>query len=169
MGTMRPEDVVVLDLEGDYVEGIWQPSSEVAFHLDLVKLRPDILAVVHTHSNFATTLACLGWPLPALHYLIGVAGHCVPVAPYATTGTQALSDHICETMGSGNAVLMANHGMVGVGSTLKQAFGVAEMVEYVAQLYVQARSLGEPVILGEPEMDEVLERFKVYGQKKLKE
>ena len=165
---MQPEDVAVLDLQGTQVDGHLAPSSEVAFHLGLVNLRPDIMAVVHTHSPWATTMACLGWELPAVHYLVGFAGKSVPVAPYATYGTPELSEAICSTMGNQNAVLMANHGMVAVGGTLGKAFSAAEMVEYVSQIYLQAKSVGTPVILGEREMDTVLIKFETYGQKKEK-
>ncbi len=163
---MQPADVVVLDLQGNHVDGDKLPSSEIAFHLGLVNLRPDIFSVVHTHSIHATTVACLGLELPPIHYLIGHAGHKVPLAPYATFGSRELSRHILETMGEGNAVLMANHGMVGVGSTIQNAYAVAEMVEFVSQLYLQARASGDPVILGCNEMEEVLEKFETYGQQK---
>jgi len=163
---MLPEDVVVLNLQGNQVDGDKLPSSEVAFHLGLVNLRPDIFSVVHTHSIHATTVACLGWELPAVHYLIGHAGGKVPVAPYATFGSKELSKHVLNTMGTGNAVLMANHGLVATGSTLKKAFAAAEMVEYVAQIYLQARAVGTPVILSEEAMEDVLDRFSTYGQQK---
>ena len=162
--TMQPEDVVVVDLSGQRVEGKLKPSSEIAFHLGLVNLRADIRAVVHTHSPQATAMACLGWTLPAVHYLIGFAGKQVPVAPYATYGTQALSDNICKTIGEDNAVLMANHGMVAVGSTLEKAYTTAEMVEYVAQIFLQTRAVGNPIILRDEQMDAVLEKFETYGK-----
>jgi len=160
---MRVEDVVVLNVSGDREDGALKPSSEVAFHLSLVNLRPDIRAVVHTHSTYSTTLACLGWELPAVHYLVGHAGSHVPIAPYATYGTQQLSDHI-RTIGQGNAVLMANHGLVAVGTNLPNAFTTAEMVEFVAQVYLGTKAVGDPVILGETEMEKVVSKFATYGQ-----
>lgn len=162
--TMRAEDVVVLAVDGTFVEGALTPSSETAFHIDLMTQRPDIHAVVHTHSTYATTIACLGWELPAVHYLVGHAGYKVPIAPYATFGTRDLSDNICSTLGEGNAVLMANHGLVAVGTDLKHAFATAEMIEYVSQLYLQAKAVGEPIILDDNEMAVVLDKFKTYGQ-----
>jgi L-fuculose-phosphate aldolase len=165
---MKPKDVVVLALDGEHLEGKLKPSSEVAFHLGLVNLRPDIFAVVHTHSPYATTMACLGMELPAIHYLVGFAGESVPVAPYATYGTPELSEHICNSIGTGNAVLMANHGMVAVGSNLARAFTTAEMVEYVAQLYLQAKAVGNPQILSKEEMGVVIDKFETYGQPSLK-
>jgi L-fuculose-phosphate aldolase len=163
--TMEAEDVVVLDIEGNILEGDLKPTSEIAFHLALQNKRQDIYAVVHTHSVYATAIACLGWELPAVHYLIGFAGSKVPIAPYATYGTQALSDNICAVIGSYNAVLMANHGLVCVGETLEKAFTTAEMVEYVSQLYLMIKSVGNPVILDAKQMHDVMDKFKDYGQK----
>jgi len=163
---MEPKDVVVLDLEGNQIDGELKPSSEISFHLGLINLREDIQAVVHTHSIHATTLACLGWEIPPIHYLIGLAGTSVQVAPYATYGSEELSKNICNTIAEGNAVLLANHGMVATSKTLPKAFAIAEMVEYVAQLYLQARSVGNPVVLSREDMDDVLEKFQTYGKQK---
>ncbi|HPX96219.1 MAG TPA: L-fuculose-phosphate aldolase [Brevefilum fermentans] len=161
--TMRPEDVVVLDLDGNHVDGDLLPSSELGFHLALLRQRMEIKAVVHTHSDYSTALACLRWELPAVHYLIGSAGFKVPLAPYATFGTPELAEGICETIGDGNAVLLANHGLVAVGVSLSKAFSTAEMVEYVAKLYLITRSVGSPVVLNREEMQDVLEKFTTYG------
>lgn len=161
--TMRPEDVVVLDLDGNHVDGDLLPSSELGFHLALLRQRMEIKAVVHTHSDYSTALACLRWELPAVHYLIGSAGFKVPLAPYATFGTPELAEGICETIGDGNAVLLSNHGLVAVGVSLSKAFSTAEMVEYVAKLYLITRSVGSPVVLNRGEMQDVLEKFTTYG------
>ncbi|GAP17464.1 L-fuculose-phosphate aldolase [Levilinea saccharolytica] len=163
---MQPEDVVVMTPEGRIVEGDKKPSSEVNFHLGLLQSRPEINAVVHTHSVYATTIACLNWELPAVHYLVGYSGNKVPLAPYATFGTQALADHIAAAIGHYNACLMANHGLVTVGPNLATAFAAAEEIELVARIYYQARCIGNPVILSDEEMAVVGEKFKTYGQKK---
>jgi L-fuculose-phosphate aldolase len=164
--TITPEDVVVLDLDGQVVDGIRKPSSETSFHLALLKHRPDIQAVVHTHSVYATTIACLNWELPAVHYLLAFAGNKVPLAPYATYGTKQLADNIIASIGAYNACLMANHGLVAVGKDLAAAFAVAEEVELVARIYYQAKCIGQPVILPDAEMAVVCDKFKTYGQKK---
>ena len=161
---LTPEDVVVVDMDGNRVDGQHKPSSEMAFHLALIKQRADIKAVVHTHSEHATALACLRWELPAVHYLIGSAGSVVPLAPYATFGTQALADNICRVIGSGNAVLMANHGLVTVGTNLRKAFNTAELVEYVAKVYLITKSVGTPVQLSLEEIEEVIQRSVGYGE-----
>jgi L-fuculose-phosphate aldolase len=162
---MRPEDVVVVTPEGDIVEGDLIPSSEIRFHLALLRKRADINAVVHTHQVYATTIACMNWELPAVHYLIGYAGNKVPLAKYATFGTQELSDNIITAIGNYNACLMANHGIVTIGADLAAAFAVAEELEFVSRLYYQAKSMGEPVILSDKEMVIIGKKFKTYGQR----
>ncbi len=159
-----PEDIVVCNPRGEVVQGTRRPSSELSFHLALYSHRDDIGAVVHTHSVFATTLACMHREIPAVHYLVGFAGPKVPLAPYATFGTQALAQAIVDTIGQSNAVLMANHGLVAVGPDLTAAFNVAEEIELVARIYYQTLVAGEPKILSDAQMDEVLEKFKWYGQ-----
>jgi L-fuculose-phosphate aldolase len=161
---LQPADVVVTDPTGVIIQGDSKPSSELDFHLALYFHRPDVGAVVHTHSVYATTMACLGWEIPAVHYLVGFSGQKVPVAPYATFGTSELAENLVSAIGNYNAVLLANHGLVTVGPTLSRAFAVAEEIELVARVYYQARSIGEPVVLDEQEMNRVIEKFKDYGQ-----
>lgn len=163
-GNIQPEDIVILDLAGNVVEGRLKPSSELDFHLALYKRRPDIHAVVHTHSTYATTIACLNREIPAVHYLVGFAGNKVPVAPYATFGTPALATNITRTIGEYNAVLLANHGLVAVGPTMVNAFSIAEQVEFVARIYYQTRCIGDPAILPDKEMETVIRKFGSYGQ-----
>ncbi|NLG70920.1 MAG: L-fuculose-phosphate aldolase [Chloroflexi bacterium] len=163
---MTPEDIVIMTMDGEVVEGNLKPSTEFRFHLALYKNRPDVNAVIHTHQVYATTIACLNWELPAVHYLVGYSGNKVPLAPYATFGTQELSDNIVRSIGGYNACLMANHGLVTVGPTIASAFTVAEEIELVARLYYQAKSIGEPVVLPDDEMTVIVEKFKTYGQQR---
>ena len=143
-----------------------RPSSELGFHLALYRHRPEVGGIVHTHSPYATTLACLNWEIPPVHYLVGFAGPKVPVAPYATFGSEALAGHVRDTMGSGyNAVLLANHGLVAVGIDLARAFDTAEEVEFVARVFCQAKAIGDPVTLGKAEMARVMAKFETYGRK----
>lgn len=162
---MRPGDVVVVDEAGTRVQGGLAPSSELGFHLALYASRPDVSAVVHTHSPWAATVACLGWELPAVHYLVGYAGTKVPLAPYATFGTPDLARAVAEHLAGFNAVLLANHGLVAVGPDLPRAFAVAEEIELVARIYLQAKAAGEPVILGSDEMERVVAKFRGYGRR----
>lgn len=158
------EDVVVVDLEGKVVDGRWNPSSELSFHLALYNARPDISAVVHTHSVYATTMACLNWEIPAVHYLVAFSGKKVPLADYATFGSPELAANVVSGIADYNAVLLANHGLVAVGSDINNAFNVAEEIELVARIYYQAKSLGEPVLVGDDEMATVMKKFTTYGQ-----
>ena len=133
-------------------------------HLAVYSARPDVGAVVHTHSVFATTFAVLGEELPAVHYALAWAGRRVRVAPYATYGTPAIATGCVATLGEDGAVLLANHGVVAVGPGLDAALEVAEAVEYTAELCWRARALGTPAILPDEEMDRVADAFGSYGQ-----
>jgi len=163
---MRPEDVVLVGMEGGPVEtSKYKPSSELLFHLALYRKRQDIQAIVHTHSVYATTLATLGWEIPAFHYLVAYSGRKVPLAAYATFGSEELARNVADAIGENNAVLMGSHGVVTVGPTLAKAFETAEIIEYVARVYYLAKGRGEPTILSDEEMNKVLEKFKTYGQR----
>ena len=163
--TMVPSDVPVVDMDGTVVDGSRKASSELDFHFSLYRTRSDILAVVHTHSVYATTMACLHWEIPAVHYLVAFSGPKVPLAPYATFGTPELARNVAESIGDCNALLLANHGLVAVGANLDTAFAVAEEIELVARIYYQTKCIGEPVILPESEMSRVIRKFATYGQK----
>lgn len=165
---LQPEDVVILSVADGSVVNVdsrLKPSSELGFHLALYRKRPDIGAVVHTHSVYATTMACLNVEIPAVHYLVAFSGRKVPLAPYATFGTEALARNVAETIGEHNAVLLANHGLVTIGPDIETAFAAAEEIELVAQIYFQTRAIGTPVVLPDEEMDRVIEKFGTYGQK----
>ncbi len=161
---IRPENVAVVNMAGEIQDGNSKPSSELGFHLELYNTRTDVQAVVHTHSVYASTLACLHWELPAVHYLVGFSGNKVPLAAYATYGTKKLARNVVEGIGSYNAVLLANHGLVTVGANMDVAFATAEEIELVAQIYYQAKNVGQPVVLPDEEMEIVIEKFKKYGQ-----
>lgn len=158
------EDVVIVDRDGQIVEGRCKPSSELSFHLALYRARPELRAVVHTHSVYATTMACLHWEIPAVHYLVAFSGDKVPLAAYATFGSDALADNVVTGIGHYNAVLLANHGLVTVGTDIRSAFNVAEEIELVARIYYQCKSVGQPVLVDEVEMQRVAEKFISYGQ-----
>ena len=160
----EPEDVVIMDLDGKIVEGERKPSSEWMMHLIFYKKRDDVEAVVHTHSRFSSTISCMRWEIPALHYYVAFAGKTIPCAKYASYGTQELADNAFEGMGEGKAALLANHGLITIGRSVKEAFLVAEMSEEMAEYYYRTKSIGEPVLLDEEEMESMLLRFKSYGQ-----
>lgn len=162
---IKLEDISLIDFNGQLLEGE-KPSSEWHLHLALYQARPEINAVVHTHSRFATTLALLNEPLPACHYLIGVAG-CkkIRVAPYATFGTTELAQKTVTALGQNDrCILMANHGLIAIGDELAQAYDIALYIEEVAELYHRAKTIGDPVILSDEKMEEALLRFQSYGR-----
>lgn len=160
-----PEDVVITDLEANVVDGTRKPSSEWTLHTIFYKNRPDCRAVVHTHSRFCTTLSILGEPVRAVHYVVGDAGTaCVPCAEYRTFGTVELAEEACRVAGNSLAVLLANHGMVAYGGSLKSAYSLALNLEYIAELQYRAMCVGKPNCLSDEEMANVIERFKTYGQ-----
>lgn len=156
-------DVPIVDLDGDQVGEGEAPSSETPMHTAVYRRRAAVGAVVHTHSPYATTFASLGRPIEPTHYLIAVAGKAVPVAPYARNGTAALADAAVETMGEANAVLLRNHGVLAVGSTLEAAHDVAARVEYCGRIHWQASVLGEPERIDDAELDALIEYFEEYG------
>lgn len=159
------EDVVITDLEANVVDGKRKPSSEWALHTIFYKNKHDIRAVVHTHSVYCTTFAVLGEPIRAVHYVIGDANtDTIPCAPYCTFGTVQLAEEAIAVCGKSNAVLLGNHGIVTCGTDIKGAFGLANNLEYIAKLQYQAMCIGNPSILTSAQINEVIDKFKVYGQ-----
>ncbi|MFW6389872.1 MAG: L-fuculose-phosphate aldolase [Halanaerobiales bacterium] len=162
---IKPEDVVVVNLAGNIYDGDKKPSSELQMHLEVYKNREDVGAVIHTHSIYSTTIACMNWEIPAVHYLVAFAGNKVPCAEYASFGSRELADNAIKALGQKyNASLLANHGLLAVGSDIDAALATAEEIEFSAEVYYRSRNLGEPVILSEDEMEIMAEKFKNYGQ-----
>ena len=161
---MRADQMVAVDLSGR-AEGDLRPSSEWRIHRDIYAARPEVGAVVHVHSPFAVSLACLRRPIPPFHYMVAVAGGTdIRCADYAVFGSQALSDHVLAALEGRKACLMANHGLVAVGTDPARAVALAVEVETLCEQYWRAASLGEPVLLGAAEMAEAMEKFEGYGQ-----
>ena len=158
------EDIMIMKLDGTIVEGNKTPSSEHTMHEIVYRTREDVGAMLHVHSTFAVTLACLNEDLPALDYRVAYSRErSVKCAPYASFGTPDLAVNALKTMGNQNAVLLTNHGMNVVGPDLPKAFAIAEQLEFCAELYVRARTIGKPVILPDDEMDQMVERFMRAG------
>ncbi|MCB2204118.1 class II aldolase/adducin family protein [bacterium] len=161
---MRVEEVPIIDFDGEHSDTDTQPSSEYPMHAAVYRARPDVTAIVHTHSPYATTFACLREPIPASHYLVGFAGPRVPVAPYATYGSEELARNAVESLGQEyHATLLANHGLLSVASSIERAFAIAEEIELVARIHYQARCIGTPVILDDEEIKRVIRKFRSYG------
>ena len=165
---ITPEDIVILDLDGKIVEGTRNPSSEWEMHLLQYKTRTDIDAVIHAHTTYATVLACLELYLPSTHYMIAVAGKDVKCAKYATYGSHELAVNATESMKDRKAVILANHGILAGANDLLNAFNIIEEIEYCSQIYYMAKSIGEPIILPNEEMELMAEKFKEYGQRREK-
>jgi L-fuculose-phosphate aldolase len=163
---IQPADVVFVSADGEVAANARKPSSEWRFHLAAYAARPDVEAIVHTHSLHATVLACAHKPIPAFHYMVAAAGGAdIPCVPYATFGTEELSRHVVDGLKARNACLMANHGAIAVAGNLRAALELAAEVEVLAEQYIKVLLLGEPKLLSAAEMAVVLERFRGYGQK----
>jgi L-fuculose-phosphate aldolase len=159
----KPGDIVFIDDKAK-AAGRRAPSSEWRFHFDIYRRKPEVGAVIHAHSSFATTLACLGLGVPAFHYMIAVAGgNDIRCAPYATFGTQALSDHALKALEGRTACLLANHGMIATAGNLKTALALAVEVEALCEQYWRALQVGKPNLLADEEMAVVVGKFKTYN------
>jgi L-fuculose-phosphate aldolase len=165
--TLKPRDIVYVTGKGTVLDkASKKPSSEWRFHLAAYRARPDMNAVVHTHSLNATVLACAHKPIPAFHYMVAVAGgKDIPLVSYDTFGTDELAGHVAKGLAERNACLMANHGQIAIGKDLASALELAHEVEVLAAQYAKLLTIGEPHILPDEEMARVLERFKSYGQR----
>ena len=160
----KPADIVLMKKDGSHV-GRLKPSSEWRLHTSIMANRPEVGAVVHTHSMFATTLSCLGLEIPAVHYMIAAAGGSnIRCVPYITYGTQELADAALKALEGRSACLLANHGMIAIGATLPAALALAVEVEALAEQYWRALQIGTPNLLSDAEMDVVLAKFEIYGQ-----
>jgi L-fuculose-phosphate aldolase len=167
---LEPADLVFLRLDDGRASGGRAPSSEWRFHLDILRARPEFAAIVHTHSPAATALACHGRGLPSFHYMVAAGGGIdIRCAPYATFGTQALSDRALAALADRKACLLAHHGVIACESSLERALALAIEVEHLARMYLTACALGEPPQLPADEMQRVLARFERYGQPALRQ
>ena len=162
---LRAEQIVAMQLDGGVGPDQLRPSSEWRMHADIYSHKPGIEAVVHCHSCYATILACAHRCIPAQHYMIAASGsYEIPLAPYATFGSQALSDATLEALSGSLACLLANHGQIATGDTLEEALKLAELVEELAHWHWGALAIGGPTLLSREQMDEVMSAFATYGQ-----
>lgn len=161
---MEPDQIAEVAFDGTFKSN-WKPSSEWALHAALYTSRPEAQAIVHAHPTYCVAISCLRQPIPPFHYMVAsCGGNEVPCAPYAPFGSQALADAVAETMGTKyTACLMANHGMIALGSSLHAAFGLTEKLEVLAHQYQLARSIGDPVLLSDDDMATVHAAYKSYG------
>lgn len=164
VGQMTPESIVAVDFDGQVI-GAGKPSSEWHFHRDILQSRPDIHAIVHTHSPHATALACLREDLPPFHYMIAIAGgDTIRCAPYALFGTEQLSANAVAALTGRKACLLANHGLIAAGRDLDEALAIAVEIESLCEQYLIARQVGTPALLSADQMRDVIEKFQGYGR-----
>lgn len=162
---MTETDLVLLDKEGKVLQGR-KPSSEWRFHCDILNARPEIGAVLHMHSTYATTIACLGKDVPAVHYHIAIAGgDNIRCTPYTIFGEQNLSDLALEALHERKACLLGNHGMIALGKDLNEALSVAQEVEFLCEIYWRTLAVGEPQILSTSQMHAVQAKFVEYKKR----
>lgn len=165
---LKPEHIVLVDLQGNCDDAL-NPSSEWRMHCDIYANRAEAGAVLHAHSIFATALSCLRGEIPAFHYMIAVAGgNSIRCADYALFGTQALSDNMLTALDERRACLLGTHGMICFHDNLDKALWLGIEVETLAKQYWHARQAGDPVILSESQMDEVIQQFSGYGKQPIK-
>lgn len=164
--SLKERDLVVMTSEGEILKGDRKPSSEWHMHGAIYNARPEINVLIHTHSPYVSVVSSLGEELPPISYLIASAGtRTVPLARYETFGTKELGEAAVEAMGNCKAVMLANHGLIAGGDTLEQAFSLAQEIEFCAFMYVTALSTGKKInFIPDDKMDEVIEKFKGYGQ-----
>lgn len=162
---MTANSMVNMQLDGSF-EANQKPSSEWFFHRDIYQQRPEVSAVIHTHSMFATTIACLHKDIPPFHYMIAITGgDSIRCAPYALFGTQALSDVAMLALKDRKACLLANHGMIATGASLEEALSITVEVENLCEQYWRLLQLTPtPPLLTENEMQAVFQQFKGYGK-----
>jgi L-fuculose-phosphate aldolase len=160
-----PQAIVPMPLDGTPPEADATPSSEWRMHAAIYRARPDVAAIVHTHSPQATALACAGVGIPPFHYMIALAGGDVRCMAYSTFGTAELADSAVRGLEGRRATLLANHGVIAVGPSLRVAHAVALEVENLAGQYLALRAAGlEPRLLDEAELQRVIGKFAGYGR-----
>jgi L-fuculose-phosphate aldolase len=166
---MVAEEVVLVDLGGAVIEGSFEPSVEWPMHTGIYRARPETGGIVHTHARYSTTLACLNREIPPFHYMLAVLSDegRVPLARYATYGTEELGRNAADALGdSHKACLLSNHGTIAVGGTVGEAYSRTELLEEMAEIYHHATVAGEPVFLTPEQMAEVVAKIHDYGQTK---
>ena len=160
---MTPQDIVHMGFD-ETTTGRRKPSSEWRFHLDILRARPDINAVLHAHPTYCTSLAIMNRNIPAIHYMIAAAGGPnIRCAPYATYGTPELSAHALKALENRQACLLAHHGAIFLGSSLDKALWLAVEVEALAQQYLTCLQIGDPPVLSDAEIEKVCQKFASYG------
>jgi L-fuculose-phosphate aldolase len=167
LGTVTAEMITVIDLSGQVVDGDLAPTSEVPLHTGIYAAT-NALAITHAHAMASTALSCCHEVLPALHYSCLELGGTPRTAPYATFGSQKLADYVVEALQGRNAAMMQNHGSVAYGSTMDQAIHRLELLEWLAELYWRASSMGTPHVLTDKDFEDIITSAIEHGYGALK-
>jgi L-fuculose-phosphate aldolase len=161
---MTPQQIAVMQTGSTAYAGACKPTTEWRIHRAIMQARPDVGVVIHTHSMFATTVACLRREIPALHYYVAVGGGpTIRCAQYATYGTQELADNVLAALHERDACLLANHGLVVLGTTLGETLRRTFDIEMLARQYIYALHAGEPHLLPDDEIERVRRKMRTYG------
>ena len=164
---LNQRDFVTVEFDGSH-SGNYRPSSEWRFHKDIYQTRADAQAIIHTHSEYATALACTREDLPAFHYMVAIAGgDRIKCCDYALFGSEELSTNISVALEDRKACLIANHGLIVWGSSLDEAYTIASEIESLCKQYLIGRATGSVCLLSGDEMQEVIEKFQDYRINKL--
>lgn len=164
--TLEPEMIASMPIDGEYGkwDGPFKPSTEWRFHLDIMKARPEVGAVVHTHSTYAATLAMARMGIPAAHYMVAIfGGNSVRCSTYATYGTKELSEAALKALEGRAACLLANHGMLVTGPNLDKAMWLAVELETLCRQYYQTLAIGGPVLLSDEQIADTMKSIASYG------
>ncbi|QND44702.1 class II aldolase (plasmid) [Rhizobium lusitanum] len=164
--TLTASDIVKLNMDGT-TEGLLQASSEWRFHRDIMAAKPEVNAIVHSHPIYSTMIAIMGLDIPAIHYMVAVAGGSdIKCAPYATFGTSELSENAVKALENRKACLLEHHGIIAVGTSLSNALWLSVEVETLARQYHGTLQLGQARVLPPDEISRVLEKMGTYGHNK---
>ena len=163
---MTPAHMVVMDLEGQVVEGDLKPSTDTDTHLYVYQHRPDVFGMVHTHSPYASSFAVLGQPIPACLTTSAMLGGEIPLGGYAPIGGVEIGQEIINNIGRSLAIIMQNHGVFTIGSSPQEATKMAVEVEEIAKITHLAMQRGQPILLSEDQVDYMVDLYRnKYGQK----
>jgi L-fuculose-phosphate aldolase len=164
--SLTPRDIAVIDLKGSVVEGEMLPSSETPLHLSVYESNPEVRAIVHAHSIYATAISTVLDTLPTIHYQMVDLGGAVPVAPYRTFGTDELAEVTSQALQGRSAVIMKNHGSLTTAETLDKALGRCVTLEWCSKVYLKALSAGSPNILSADEMALAEKQMECFEEKR---
>jgi L-fuculose-phosphate aldolase len=164
--SLSPQDICVVTMDGDWVDGELLPSSETPLHIAVYRSDPEIQAIVHTHSVHATAVTTLVDKLPAIHYQMLDLGGEVPVAPYATFGSIELAESVVSALPGYKAVLMKNHGSITVAKTLKKALARAVNLEWCCEVWLKAATAGKPSTLSKQQLELAKQQMKDIAEQR---